>query len=413
MLGQTRTARKKPDRSYWFDRFQAERTQDGTFVCRDWLCPPARSVDRARTSGLRGADLDAALFQHGLIRPAVSTFGSPVRNRPANAEDTLFWQYPCLTEAAAWEVHQSLEAPQLENNEMHVYLGMPWATWIDLVRKNATGSSGSVQIAFQLQMLRIRLSGQRAALAELGIRLRVHTVCQHIYWRDMVQAWSELGVTDLWLSHLPDHGDLDVNGMVLHPWSLYAVNVRDEHRRSGLETGKDPEQKKVLASFIGTHAAHYISEVRLRLRDLASAPGFVVRLTDKWHFEEVVYSEQMMRTSPVSPTDCNSSVTEYNALLSDSVFSLCPSGAGPNTLRLWESLAAGSIPVLLGPAVAMPSGGSLPDIDWDSIVVRIPDEKLAELPAILRAMPMDEMRRRQRAGLDAHAQVARQRCFQC
>ena len=29
------------------------------------------------------------------------------------------------------------------------------------------------------------------------------------------------------------------------------------------------------------------------------------------------------------------------------VFSLCPEGAGPNTLRVWESLAVGAIPVIL------------------------------------------------------------------
>jgi hypothetical protein len=36
----------------------------------------------------------------------------------------------------------------------------------------------------------------------------------------------------------------------------------------------------------------------------------------------------------------------YNTILSDSVFSLCPLGAGPNTLRFWESIAVGSIPVI-------------------------------------------------------------------
>ncbi len=36
----------------------------------------------------------------------------------------------------------------------------------------------------------------------------------------------------------------------------------------------------------------------------------------------------------------------YNSILSDSKFSFCPEGAGPNTLRFWESVAVGSIPVI-------------------------------------------------------------------
>jgi len=107
-------------------------------------------------------------------------------------------------------------------------------------------------------------------------------------------------------------------------------------------------------------------------------------------------------------------VAEYNRVLSDSMFSLCPAGAGANTLRLWESLAVGAVPVLLGPASSqpeLPRGGTLTEVDWDAIVLRVSEEQLENLPQILRQLPMDEVRRRQRLGMKAFASVCEQRCF--
>jgi len=53
----------------------------------------------------------------------------------------------------------------------------------------------------------------------------------------------------------------------------------------------------------------------------------------------------------------------------------------------------------------------LPEIDWDSIVLKIADDQLPQLPQILRSMPMDEIRARQKRGMDAYALVREQRCF--
>ena len=144
---------------------------------------------------------------------------------------------------------------------------------------------------------------------------------------------------------------------------------------------------------------------------LADQPGFTIKVTGQWHFEEVVYRHQMMHLPLDEVYSVDESVVRYNALLSDSLFSLCPSGAGPNTLRLWESLAVGAVPVLLGVPPVLPRGGTLPAIDWERIVIRVPDDRLHDLPALLRAMPIEEIRQRQRLGLQAFEQVRVQRCF--
>lgn len=352
--------------------------------------------------------MHVALFQAGFGRSRMSLTTGSVCDKPRDRMDTLFWQYPCLTEGAAWEQHAGLVEPALRDGEMHMYLGLPWATWIDFERKSAWPAGGTATMAQQLQMTGARLSGLRGALGELGIGLRVHTVCQHIYWCDMEKVWSRLGVTDAWLSHCPQttraYPDL-----TLHPWALFAVNVRDTQRRTNIVENRDPASKGVLASFTGAYSQHYLSDTRLRLRALENEAGFVVRITDHWHFERVVYSEQIGGEQPLA--DSGDETASYNALLSNSVFSLCPAGAGANTLRLWESLAVGSVPVLCGPQPMLPAGGNLPKINWDDIVIRVPDEQIATLPSLLREMPMAEVRARQQRGLRAYAQVIAQRCF--
>lgn len=398
--------------SYWFGRFQVLKKTESDWYFRDWLQPSGRELlastfDQAANSQ---QEQSITFFQKGFLQGAVSSALYETQSTPSDIEDSLFWQFPCRTEAAAWEVHTEVHHPARMGDELHIYLGLPWATWIDFQRQQSWRGKGLKQMEQQIRLLKVRLSGIRFALAELGARLRVHTVCQHIYWQDFVPVWEALGVTDLWLSHCPQKGPLG-NKMSVHPWHLFAVNIEDTQRNGGLRIGRDVAEKSVLASFVGAHMPHYLSDIRLRLKSFANEDGFVIRVNEKWHFDDVVYQHQMNGKPLQESYQIDDSVAAYNALLSDSVFSLCPAGAGPNTLRLWESLAVGAIPVLLGDPVQLPAGGSLEAIDWDSVVLRIEDDQLHGLPAMLRAMPLEERRRRQQACLAAYAKVKAQRCF--
>lgn len=206
--------------------------------------------------------------------------------------------------------------------------------------------------------------------------------------------------------------EADTLPFALHPWRLYALNVEDPERRAGLTIGRDPAAKRYLASFVGAHLGFYPSDVRLRLQALAGDARFAIRINrDKWHLQDVVFGHQAGGESLAESYRIDERVTEYNRILSESVFALCPPGAGPNSLRLWEALAAGTIPVLFEPEPALPRGGSLPEIDWDGIVLHAPSEPIAALPAVLEAIPREEVPRRQHAAIAAFALVRAQRCF--
>lgn len=399
------------DQAWWFGRFRLAVHDGGNLQFRDLLIPGCRVVPAAQFSGLSSAERAIAYFQHGFLAGAMSSAMTTVARRPRAPDDALFWQFPCRTEAAAWDRHAAIGSPVRQEHCLHAYLGLPWATWIDKERKQAWGRDGASQMARQAQQIGVRLSGIRGVLESLGIEWRLHTVCQHVYWSDLMPVWHRLGVTDLWLSHAgcsPGPGD---EALRRHPWCLYAVNLEDPERRSGLDIGRDPAAKPLLASFIGAYAAHYLSDVRLRLLALADQPGILIELTDQWHFEQTVYRHQMFGEPGVCGAAVDASVLRYNRALSDSIFSLCPAGAGANTIRLWESLAVGAVPVLLGPEPRLPQGGTLPPIDWDAIVLRVRDDQVCELPQILRSMPLDEVRRRQQMGIKAYALVREQRCF--
>ena len=83
------------------------------------------------------------------------------------------------------------------------------------------------------------------------------------------------------------------------------------------------------------------------------------------------------------------SVDEYNKILLRSRYSLCPSGSGPNSIRFWESLAVGSIPILLSDTLELPRHEL-----WDKSIVRLPENELHTLEEVLKNITEEEEKTR-------------------
>jgi hypothetical protein len=385
--------------SFWFDRFLVSR-DNLELIFSDRLTGFKRVINISDLD-INWKEYDKTnFFEFGFSKGLIEPLPSGIGDSPRYVEDIQFWQFPCITEKIAFENHLCLEFPKRVGDTLNFYIGLPWSTYID--KKSFP--------ELIVSTLKTRITGIRGALGEVGLNFKLHTVCQHIYWEKCLPVWQELGVTDLWLSHAPSKPEPDLD-FTFHPWSLYAVNAMDKDRSEGLDSYKAPAYKKILASFIGAHANHYISDIRLRLKQFETEPDFLIKLMDKWHFEDVVYKHQVMGLSLEENYSIDTSVVYYNQILSDSKFALCPSGAGPNSLRLWEALAVGSVPVLLGKFPQMPTGGSLGEIDWDQIVIKVSEAEFANLPTQLRAMTLGEIYERQERGRVAYEMVKAQRCF--
>ena len=67
----------------------------------------------------------------------------------------------------------------------------------------------------------------------------------------------------------------------------------------------------------------------------------------------------------------------YCETIAQSKFILCPRGIGPSSLRLYETIEAGRIPVIVSDDWVPP-----PQIAWD-FAVRVPESKISDIPGIL------------------------------
>jgi hypothetical protein len=70
----------------------------------------------------------------------------------------------------------------------------------------------------------------------------------------------------------------------------------------------------------------------------------------------------------------------HTELVGRSKFVLCPRGLGPSTFRLYETMSAGRVPVIISDQWVPPDR-----IPWSSCSVRIAERSIRELPAILEA----------------------------
>lgn len=359
------------------------------FYYCDKYWPIVRGVLISHLAGISIDSKNPILFAEAFLPMVLEVENTEISEDMQYLDDIMFWQFPCRTEGDAYDVHKRIAHRSYKDYTVNVYLPLPWATFIDKKKFPAA----------HIKILGSRISAAKKILNQLGYKLRVHTVCQHIRWRNLDECLPQLGITDLWISH-KEKGFDSFGGIKLHAWTLYAVNYRDKSRSKGL-VYKPHAEKKIFASFIGAHMKHYPTEVRLRLNQLKDLPGYIVEIKDLWHFNKVVYNYQVFGQEKEKESIKADDVDRYNEVISDSIFSLCPAGAGPNTLRLWESLAVGSIPVVISDKHELPR---LPlqhestTVEWHDIVVFHPEEAINTLDAKLRAISDSQRTEMQRLG---------------
>lgn len=326
------------------------------------------------------------------------------------SEDQIsFWQYPCTTELQALKNHLTPAKPlkqiDVAGKIINLYVGLPWATFVD--RKLYPDYLGG--------MFAVRIKGFQKLAQKLEFNLKVHTVCQTIHWQKMIPVIESIGVTDLHISHMEIHSQSSLAGVSaikLHSWPLIATNIEVPGRGVGLEIGKPIEKKKWFATFTGAHMKHYRSDVRLKLKEAADAAGrddVLVTVKGEWHFNKIVYKEQVaLKPLTAEEKKTEKDATEsYNRMLSDSVFSLCPEGAGPNTLRFWESLAVGSIPVVIADTWLPPRELT----KFGECYIKIKDNEIANMFKYISSLDKSSVDIIQKRAMSAYDEIKKLVCF--
>jgi hypothetical protein len=208
-------------------------------------------------------------------------------------------------------------------------------------------------------------------------------VGQHIEMLQHAALLRRCGVTDLFWSHATT-GLHHHQGLRLHPFPLYPVRCATHPEPAG---GIPLAQRRWLYSFQGVYRPElYLTPVRQWILALPPRPDALLESRREWHFEQQVYREQVHGQSADAArhTALAAEASSYAETLQQSVFALCPSGSGPNSIRLWEALGYGAIPVILANTLALPGDPAL----WRQAALRVPEtaEAVAALPAQLAAL---------------------------
>ena len=264
---------------------------------------------------------------------------------------SLFWQYPVITEKEFYE----------QNKDNSQYCGIPWATIIDK---------------------RVNLSQFYKFIIPYLTNKNYYTCCQHINFRKLIPLMKIMGITKLYTPHKIKNEN-NINGIELLPCPLYAVNFEDKSRnKEFMNIDFMNIERKYLYSFMGGVQQGYLTNIRNNIFNLPEKEYNKIIKTGDWHFNKTVYSNLQNRNGDLNIDDNHVNKTKlYNDLLLNSRYSLCPSGSGPNSIRFWESLACGSIPVLLSDTLELPK-----DINWNNTIVIVEENDIFNIENILKTI---------------------------
>ncbi len=250
------------------------------------------------------------------------------------------WQYPAITEKHAYEC--MLHTFRCDKNfQMVKYLAFPWATLIDQLKTRSSARNPAI-LTSSLKRLKRQLHGAT----------KIITVCQHIRMLEFQHIFAEMNVTDVFwshatkgLKHFPNHNDINI-----HPFPLYAAQCSSGQI-------EENNNREFLFSFVGAKSApFYLTRSRdIIVENFSNLENAFVKGRDAWHYNKIVYDYQIKGSADNLTDLVNRDKTlEFVDSMKRSIFSLCPSGSGPNSIRLWESIGLGSIPVIMADTLALP-----------------------------------------------------------
>lgn len=157
-----------------------------------------------------------------------------------------------------------------------------------------------------------------------------------------------------------------INRVRTGSYSLYPDRFRNPFIDSTLALGTNSIQKRFLFSFIGRDVA--VPVRRSLFRQDFHRPDIFIEDSSDFNLYE-------------NPPDILDRQKHYVDVLSSSKFSLCPRGAGTNSIRLFEAMELGVAPVIISDDWIAPKGPK-----WDQFSLRIKQKHVKELEKIVSSV---------------------------
>ena len=145
------------------------------------------------------------------------------------------------------------------------------------------------------------------------------------------------------------------------------------HAINASATIKEFSQRKYICSFMGSFETHPCRSSSCHT--ISQRSDCFVKDTGGWHF----YSRDEHKE------------VEYKSVLSDSCISLCPRGTGPSTIRFWESIATGCIPLVICDDIIFPLSNI---VDWRKHLIVIPTWHSPLVENIVENISKDKLARK-------------------
>ncbi len=244
------------------------------------------------------------------------------------------WQKPVITEYQVFKLFK-------ENKNIPMnYFAFPWATMIDNFDKKDK--------KYYDMLSNYKLNDGN----------KCFTVMQHIYYKKYLELVKKIGITHVVTPHKStDYKELENKyGIKIIAFSLYPV----QHYNYQYGALSNINDRKYLTSFLGQYDNPYnLSDIRKKIIDIFSKyDDCLIKGRKEWHFDGIVYRNEKKEN--------NENKDEYIKNLLETKFSLCPSGTGPNSIRLWESMSYGTIPIILADTLVLPE---ISGINWKDYLI--------------------------------------------
>jgi hypothetical protein len=318
------------------------------------------------------------------------------------------FQYPGITEKQSFYNHSNIFGHHENKDSINIYFSFPWASFLDDLNNEYTSRD---QFDYFFNKYIKKIQHYKELCVAYNKEIKIHTVCQHIEWFKLIEVWEQIGINHAHVSHLTNK--FKNKNIKFYPWTLIACNVENEASNKQLSI-LEVDQKEFLFSFVGSYIESHRSDIRLRIKSLLSnlveKNDFYFELTNKWFLEDIVYEEQLksifLNESFYEKQEKN--IIKYNEVLSKSIFSLCPEGTGPNTLRLWESMSVGAIPVLFENDWIPPC---VEGYDWEDLVIVVSQKDFEKFPDTLRSFSKEKIHQMRNNCINAYIKFRLLNCF--
>ena len=235
------------------------------------------------------------------------------------------WSHATPTEKQVFQLFsKSLELPCN-------YFAFPWSTLYDNRYKNCKSLETIIE---QFLMYSHDKNGNNE---------EYFTVALHESFVEFMEIFKRLNIKYIFASQKnKNHYELELQYDIrIIPFSLYPAQCSN----ADIIPIRD---RRLLTNFIGQYDPNcYISDIRMNIfTHFSKYSDCTIVRRDKWHYQNCIYGNNKYSNT--------NNENEYKDAIINSKYTLCPSGSGPNSIRIWEAMSYGSIPVILADTLVLP-----------------------------------------------------------